>query len=286
MAVDHFLDRGFRHLAYCGLPGIDFSDRRSAEFAAYAASREASLSVFQPRRSGRSAHTLGQELRGSLDHAELARWLAQLPRPVGVMACNDARGRQVLDACADRGLRVPEEVAVLGVDNDEVLCELADPPLSSIEPDVYSIGYRAAAMLAEMMEAGRRGGPAVEVPPRGVVIRRSTDILAVGDPIVAEAIHLIRENANTHFNVEDLLDRLTVSRATLERRFAASLGRSPKQEILQTRLARVRQLLIDTDYPLSRIATMTGFKTASHLGVAWKSHFSTPPGRVRGGSAQ
>lgn len=281
IAVEHFVDRGFRHLAFCGLPGIDFSDRRSAEFERLVEGRGASLSIFKPARR-RSANTIEQELHGSLDHADLATWLAKLPRPVGVMACNDARGRQVLDACADAGLRVPEEIAVIGVDNDEVLCELADPPLSSIEPDVYTIGYRAAAMLASMIESGRRTGPSVEIAPRGVVTRRSSDILAIPDPVVAEAIHLIRENAHTRFNVEDLLDRLTISRATLERRFMATLGRSPKQEILQTRLARVRQLLIDTDYSLSRIAELTGFKTASHLSVAWKSHFTTPPGCVRG----
>jgi LacI family transcriptional regulator len=284
LAAEHFLERGFRHLAFCGLPGIDFSDRRSAEFIDHARGRAASVAVFQPRRR-RSGNTLEQELRGSLDHADLTRWLATLPRPVGVMACNDARGRQVLDACAEAPLRVPEEVAVIGVDNDQVLCDLSNPPLSSVEPDVYTIGYRAAEMLAAMMQTGRRRGPAVEVPPRGIVTRRSSDILAISDPTVAEAIHLIRENAQRHFNVEDLLDRLPVSRATLERRFMSALGRSPKQEILQTRLARVRQLLADTDYPLSRIAALTGFKTASHLSVAWKSHFHSPPGQLRAGTS-
>jgi LacI family transcriptional regulator len=283
MAADHFLDRGFRHLAFCGYVGVDFSDQRTLEFTRYLREKSIAPHIFTPRPSRLKMDSIAQEFRGALDHADIARWLLTLPKPVGVLACNDLRGKQVLDACIGAKLRVPEEVAVIGVDNDEVVCELADPPLSSIVPDVVRIGFRGAEMLHQQLRGQKVSTRIEHIPPRGIVTRRSSDILAIDDPVVAEAMHLIRERACSEFNVENLLDRMTVSRSTLERRFDELLGHSPKQEILKVRLARVRQLLQETKYPLWTIAEMTGFKTAAHLSVAFRSHFGGSPGELRAG---
>lgn len=284
LAIEHFSDRGFKHLAFCGFPGVDFSDERSAAFASLIQALRISIQIFAPRRPGTFRDTTGQELRGSLHDAELIQWLRSLPKPVAILACNDARGRQVLAACARSHLRVPEDVAVLGVDNDPVLCDLSDPPLSSVAPDVEAIGRRGAEILAGMIRTGKKRSRIVEtMPPRTVVTRRSSDILAIDDPEVSAAMHLIRQRAFGSFTVENLLDELTISRATLERRFKAMIGRSPKQEILNTRLARVRQLLIETNDPLSSIATVCGFKTAAHLSVTFRHAHGQSPGAYRAG---
>src|SRR5439155_7888808 len=197
------------------------------------------------------------------------------------MACNDVRGRQVLDACAQHRIRVPEEVAVVGVDNDEVLCGLANPPLSSVEPDTKRLGYLGAEMMRRMLNGTKIAKGVTMIPPRGVATRLSSDILAIDDPVVAEAMHVIRQHACSGMNVEELLDHLTVSRATLERRFTKLLGRSPKEEIQRLRIEKARELLRETDHLVATIAEMTGFKTVAHMSVAFKAMTGQAPGQFR-----
>jgi len=280
-AVDHFWDRGFRHFGFCGYPGLNFSDQRCGAFVRIVADMGRGASIFEPAAEQRTDGTLKQEAEGALHETEIAQWLGRLPRPLAVMACNDARGRQVLDACAQHGLRVPEEVAVIGVDNDEVLCDLSNPPLSSVEPDTMRLGYLGAEILHRMLRGGKAPKTVRLVPPRGVATRLSTDILAIDDPIVAEAMHIIRQHACSGLNVEGLLDHLTISRATLERRFTKHLGRSPKDELQRLRLQKAQELLRETGYPLTRIAEMTGFRTAAHLSVAFKLQLGQSPGQFR-----
>jgi LacI family transcriptional regulator len=223
-----------------------------------------------------------RESAGSRHLLELGNWLKRLPKPVGILACNDTRGRQVLDACAATDLAVPEEVAVVGVDNDEVLCDLADPPLSSIQPDAMRIGFEGAAALDRMIRTNRRVPRRVRlIAPRQLVVRRSSDVLAVNDSVVSSAMKIIQRDAYRGLNVEKLLDQMTVSRATLERRFERLLGRSPKDEILRLRLSKVRELLAETDYTLAEIADDTGFNTAAHLSVAFKKEMASSPGEYR-----
>jgi LacI family transcriptional regulator len=202
------------------------------------------------------------------------------------MACNDARGRQVLMACRSAGVHVPEEVAVIGVDNDEVLCDLADPPLSSVVPAAERIGYEGAALLERLMRGQRPPSRPLLFDPLGVVTRLSTDTLAVEDARVAAAIRTIRERACDGLNVEGLLEHLAgqgvlLSRSTLERRFAEVLGHSPKDEILRVRLGRVQQLLIDTDHPLSTIAALVGVEHHEYLSALFKARTGETPGRFR-----
>jgi LacI family transcriptional regulator len=280
-AADHFLDRGFRHFAFCGYAGLNFSDSRRDAFIAYLSARGHPVHVFDPRGEPRAGATLKAESEGAFDEVQIAKWLARLPRPLALMGCNDVRGRQVLDACSEHHIRVPEEVAVVGVDNDEVLCELSNPPLSSVQPDTQRLGFLGAQMLERLLKGGRVPQTVKLVPPRTVVTRLSSDVSAIDDPVVAEAMHLIRQHACSGLNVESLLDHMTVSRATLERRFSTHLGRSPKDEIQRFRLRRAQELLVETDYPLSRIADLTGFKTVAHLSVAFKSHVGHSPGQFR-----
>jgi LacI family transcriptional regulator len=197
------------------------------------------------------------------------------------MACYDFRGQQVLDACRRMNIAVPDEVAVIGVDNDELLCELANPPLSSVIPNTYRTGYEAAALLAEMMAGRSFRSEAHLIPPLGVATRQSTDVLAIHDRNIARAIHYIRNNACNGINVQDVIKAVPQSRRLLEKRFMKFLGRTPHEEIIRVQLDRVKQLLTQTDLPLEEIAPRTGFAHVEYLSVAFKRETGMPPSKFR-----
>lgn len=281
MAADHFLDRGFRQFAFCGYPGLKFSDDREWEFLSYLSARGFQVHRLESADKPKDTLTVTYERLGALQASRLVKWLPTLPKPLAVFACNDHRGRQVLDACAQANLRVPEEVAVLGVDDDEVVCDLANPPLSSIRPDTHRVGYEGAVTLDALLRGQMVKISKTLIPPRGISTRLSSDMLAVDDPIIAEAMHIIRQNACNGMSVKEMLNQMAVSRATLERRFMKVMNRSPKEELLRVRLARVSQLLAETDYSLDAIARQVGFKTASHMSVAFKQATGKTPGQYR-----
>jgi len=208
-------------------------------------------------------------------------WLAGLPQPLALMACNDVRGLHILDVCTRLGILVPEQVAVVGVDNDEVVCELCTPPLSSVEPDPERIGYSAAELLDQLMAKKSSRPKRVTVDPVGVVGRRSTDALAIEDRIVAAAMRFIREHAFTGCRVDDIMRHLHVSRSVLERHFREHLKRSPQSEIRAVQLSRVKQLLIETDFPLEHIAEVSGFEHPEYLSVMFKRTCALTPGQYR-----
>lgn len=189
---------------------------------------------------------------------ELAAWLRTLPNPVGIMGCYDYRARHVLEACKTAGLRVPDDVAVVGVDND-VVCELADPPQTSIEQGKFQIGYAAAALLDRMMDGHEPEARRVVVPPVGLVMRQSTDLFHVPDPMVADAMRIVREKACRGVQADQVADRLRVSRSTLDKRFRHHVGRPVDQEIRRVRLERAKELLARTDLSPADVARESGF---------------------------
>jgi LacI family transcriptional regulator len=199
------------------------------------------------------------------------------------MACSDRQGQRVLVACQQAGIAVPEEAAVIGVDNDEDICLLSDPPLTSIQTNERQIGYQAASLLHDIM-AGRRAADRVEpvlVPPVGIVSRRSTDLMATSDRLVARAARLIYQQACLGLTVKQLLQELNVSRSQFYRRFESVLGRSPHEHILHVRLERVKSLLVQTDLPLEQVAGLAGFEHPEYLNVAFKREVGMPPGQYR-----
>ena len=226
LAAEHFLERGFRHFAFCGTPRGENrnQDMRADEYQRLLAERGLDCATyFKP--PGRAPVAWEEE------QEQMARWLKRLPKPIAIMTCHDDRGLQVLDACHRVGLTVPDQVAILGIDNDPFLCNLSNPPLSSIDVNPERIGYEAAAVLDRLMQgAAPQRGPCF-FPPRGVVTRRSTDVTAVGDPELAGAISLIRSRACTPTSIGRLLREVTMSRTSLFRGFKKYLGRSPKQEM-------------------------------------------------------
>ncbi len=282
LAVEHFLQSGFRHLAYCGFPGVDFSDARESAFIRQAQWHGMNADAFHPIRNQiLSTHTFRRENPLHSKDPALAKWLLNLAKPVAIFACNDARGRQILQQCHRLNLAVPDQVAVLGVDNDPVVCELSEPALSSIEPATGEIGFRGAEILADLMN----GNPPPEKPllfsPSKVVGRRSSDVVATDDPILGSALRYIRDHACNGIQVQDVLAEVGTSRATLERRFADSMDRTPKDHIMQVRLQHVKRLLMETKLPLVSVARNTGFQTESHMSSVFKRLCATTPGQFR-----
>lgn len=252
LAAEHLLERGFKRCAFCGDARFNWSGWRERSFVARL---KAAGQTCEVDRSTAAVGDVAGETR------QLVRWLREWPKPVGIMACYDILGRQVLDACRGAGLAVPDEVAVIGVDNDTLLCELASPPLSSVIPNAHRAGYEAAALLDHMMAGKREAAVAHLIAPLGVAARQATDVLAVEDRDVAQAVPL--------------------SRRVLEQRFQRLLGRTPREEIFHVRLARVKQLLGETDLPLYLIAERTGFEHVEYLSVVFKRETGRTPSAWR-----
>ena len=208
-------------------------------------------------------------------------WVKSLPKPAGVMASNDWRGQRVLNACRGAGISVPEEVAVVGVDNDELVCNLCDPPLSSVIPNTAQIGYEAAARLDELMAGREPPQRQWLIEPLGVAARQSSDILAIDDPDIAAAVRYIREAACRGVEVPQILERVAISRSHLERGFHKFLGRTPQQEIRLVQTKRVKELLADTDLPLAQISQLAGYKHPEYMSYAFKRETSQTPGEYR-----
>lgn len=261
LAAEHLLERGFKFFGFCGDARFKWSEWREQHFAA---------------RVGQAGHAVRVHHAGSASGdvaaqaRELRAWIESLPKPVGIMAAYDIRGQQVLDACRSAGLAVPGDVAIIGVDNDTLLCELASPPLSSVIPNAHRTGYEAASLLERLMQGKRVPATAHLIAPLGVAARQSTDVLAVDDRDVARAVQFIREHACGGINVSDVLRAVPLSRRVLEQRFQRLLGRTPREEILHVRLNRVKQLLIETDLPLYLVAERTGFEHVEYLSVVFK----------------
>jgi LacI family transcriptional regulator len=269
-AVDHLVDRGFRHFAYCGLADCIWSNARQQEHCrALAEKGFECVSAVVPANL--------RKHDGEKHLASLARWLRELPKPIGVMACNDDQASKVLDACFLAGIAVPDEVAVIGVDNDELVCELSDPPLSSVALNLEQAGYEAAALLDELMSGRVKGYHEVLVKPRWVVARRSTDVVAQDDRLVAAALRYIHDNALRPIQIPDVVAHAGVSRRSLERRFAAAIGHPLLAELTRCRLDRAKRLLLETDLSIERVADAAGFSATKRMTHAFREFENTLP---------
>ena len=277
LGAEHLLACGFAQLAFYGYPRTatsGWSEERAAAFAATCGRAGRPCAVFTGRHgTARRWEELQRELTG---------WIERLPKPVGLMACNDVRARHVLEACRTLGLRVPHDVAVLGVDNDEMICGLTDPPLSSVDQSARRIGYEAAVLLDRLMEASPADVPRrIVVPPSGVIARSSTDTMATTEEIVVRTLERLRENPWRKPDIDDLAAEACVSRSTLETRFKAVVGRSIHEEFVRLRLAGLRRLVVDTELPLKAIAVRTGFPSVQYMTTFLHRHTGLTPARLR-----
>lgn len=276
LAVEHFAERGFKHLAYCGDAGFEWSAKRCGHFRSLALAAGCQVHEHQSIARYDEAYSLATEKR------RIMRWLEQLPRPVAIMGCYDFMAQQVLDACRQLDIAVPAEVAVLGVDDDRLICELSEPTLSSIIPDTKKTGYEAAELLERMMSGE---SVATEEPlitqPLGIRQRQSTDTLAIEDDEIATALHYIRRHATANIRVTDVLRHVSLSRRSLEHRFKKWLGHTPHEEIQRVRINKIKELLRETDLTIHQIAERTGFEYDEYMAAVFKRETGETPTEFR-----
>lgn len=287
----HLLERGFRHFAFVGYDGMYWSRQRRESFVQAISAAGYACTIFKQARDLR--------LRAwAKEHKALADWLKTPGRPVGLMACNDDRAREVVDACATAGLDVPEDVAVLGVDNDEFVCNLSNPPISSITLGLEEAGFQAAALLDRLMKARRKReartrtnadahGPMptvaalgiretpsasqIVVAPLSVVTRRSSETSAIEDPSVAAAVRFIRANCQRPLQIDDVVQEVAICRRSLLDRFKRTLGCTLHQYIKRIRVAQIEELLLATSDSIDQIAETLGFPSSEHVALYFRS---------------
>ena len=281
MAVGHFLERGFKNFAYCGFTNVLFSELRAECFVKRLGERGLQAHVFSYPGLQAATGLAAIESHAMQYADQLTDWIGRQPKPLALLACNDERGQQALTLCRQAGIAVPDEVAVLGVDNDDVECELCDPPLSSIDPNCEQIGYQAAALLDRMMKGKPSPSSRILVPALGVVARRSTDALAVEDPDAADAIRFVREHACGGISIEDVVKHVGVSRSTVQRWFEKHLRHSPAVEIMRVRVQRIQESLRTTDMTLEAIAQAAGFTHVESMQRTFKRMVGLTPGEYR-----
>ncbi|OHE68127.1 MAG: hypothetical protein A2Z99_03365 [Treponema sp. GWB1_62_6] len=274
-AGEYLRGLGFRAFAFCGAERVEWSQLRRRGFAEAAGMQASRLPSFE-----RPLEWWRDRRR---DEADLAAWLRSLPFPTALFAANDVAGLKASETCRRSGVAVPDELAVLGVDDEDLLCELAEPSLSSVRLDCEGIGMAAAALLDEKLRGGAVASRTVLVAPREVVERDSTRIVVGSDRLVAQALSWIRANAHRGAGVEELVAALPACRRTVESRFKAGMGRTLSQALADARLDRAKRLLSSTDLPLDSVAEAAGFGSLQRFHIAFKDREGMSPGRWRKG---
>jgi LacI family transcriptional regulator len=280
LVFEHLWERGFRSFAFCGYRGAHYSETRLAAFREMVHAESCPLAVYET--DGQPGDSLTSiERAGVLDVEPLSKWLSNLSPPTGLFVCNDIRGQQVLNACRAMGISVPDDLGVIGVDDDDAICPLSDPPLSSVKPDAEEVGFRAAGTLAQLMKGESPPSETEYIPPIGVAQRLSTQVMAVEDREVARACRFIRENAILGIDVSDVAQVADLSRRQLERRFRIALGRTPHEELTAVKIGRVKQLLAETNLSLEQLAPLAGFYYKERLSAVFKRETGETPGQYR-----
>jgi len=276
LAADYLMRLGLKSFGYCGLPTrtLDSWNRERQEgFVARLCEAGHGCAVF---RAHYNASRSWEQLQEAVD-----RWLEPLPKPVGVLAANDVRARHVLEACRRYGRRVPDDVALMGVDNDDVICELATPPLTSIVQGTEEIGYRAAQLLDRLMRRRTCAVTSRLIDPVTIIERASTDLVATEDRVTAAALAFIRRQACAGIGVADVARAIGVSRSTLDGHFRRITGRSVHEEILRQQVTAARNLLVATALPLEEVALRSGFCHAQYLAAVFRRECGQTPGEYR-----
>ncbi|MCA9266547.1 MAG: DNA-binding transcriptional regulator, partial [Planctomycetales bacterium] len=267
LAAEHLLGKGLRHFAFAGPMDLDHNVRRLAGFQRALRQSNAGVDQLLIRFLHRQ---LDHDRQSMVDTRHLGEQLLTLPLPVGVFAPHDDMGCWVIKACQEVGLKIPNQVAVLGVDNLELLCNFTRPPLSSIAQSSFRIGYEAARMLDTIMSGGAPAERLLLIPPSTIVARQSTDVLAIEDQDVAHALLYIRNHAYLGINVQDIVDRVSVSRRSLEMRFRQAVGHSIEHELINVRMTRAKSLLSDSQMPITQVAANSGYQSSTGFSVAFR----------------
>lgn len=276
LAAAHLMDRGFKNFAYFSLLGLEYVAAHQQAFfdALRLAGHGCEVYAVQPH--------LGAEPDWNLDMERMGKWLGGLPKPLAVFTWNSSSARELIYACLQAGLAVPEQVAVLSGADDDLFCEVTPVPISAVQLDCEQIGYRAAAELDRLMDCPGGAVPGdVLIPPHGVVDRLSTETLAVEDPAMVRALCYIRENPGRSLQVAAVARQAGLCRRTLELRFQELFGRSPAEEIRRVRLERAIELLRGTRISVAAVAEKSGFSSAEYMASVFRNHLGTTPLQYR-----
>ena len=270
MGAEHLLEQGFRRFAFCGFGDYYWSRERYDSFRKTI--QDAGYKTSYYRLNPKNIKTAAPE---ELKH--LSEWLISLDNPVGLMTCADDCSQYVIEACKIADIQVPEEIGIIGVDNDDMVCDLSNPQLSSIALDFITAGYEAAELLEQLMDGEQVDKKVITARPSHVETRASTDIYAISDPDVATAVRFIRKNANQLIQMADVLNQVTCCQRALHQKFKQTLGRSVHHEIKRVRIEKISNLLRETNLPISQIATMLGYFSVNHISRYFKQATGMTP---------
>lgn len=272
----HFCDRGFQHFGYFGYPGHAYSQQRFHGFSCELSELGFTCEdAFTETNSGHSPHAKQAAAE------QRKNWLQRQEMPLAIMACNDSRARQACIAAMEGGLLIPDQVAIVGVDNDELECETAGLRLSSVDVNADKIGFTAAELLEDLVRGGNVPRVPLLIPPKGVVVRQSSDVLALGDSDVRLAVRFIRENFRRGIQVDDVVEATGLSRRNLEQRFRAAVGRPIHAEIRRAQLNKARELLASSDLSIHEVAKACGFSAPYYLSTSFRKEYDETPREYR-----
>jgi LacI family transcriptional regulator len=274
LAAEHLLARGFKHFAYCGLDDMYWSHDRRKGFEQRLSQSGYGVHVYQQPRS-----KLKRLWRN--EQAIMLEWLKQLPNPIGLMACTDDRAQNVSEACKVAGIQIPDEIAIIGVDNDELACGLSNPPLSSVALNANRAGYEAAAKLDALMKGDANTDCIIVANATHIAARQSTDILAIEDSEVATAVRYIRENVKKSIQISDVVESTVLSQRALQQRFRKVLGRTIHDEINRVRTDHICRILLDTKKSVSQIAVELDFSGDDHIARYFRKEKGMSPREYR-----
>lgn len=288
LAFEHLRTKGFRQFAFCGPEGFNWSLWRGEQFQSRC--KEQGLECHMHWTEFRARTQFIDSLSTDDSLSPIDRWLKSLPKPVGLFCAFDIQAQIVLDHCRNLGIQVPEEIAVVGVDNDTIVCNLAHPSITSVIPDAKGAGQWAARLLDDWMEQSpkrtTKGPPksmqdSILLEPLGVEARQSTDVTAVSNAEITAAIRFIKEHACDGIDVSDVLQQIPLSRRKLEYQFLEATGITPHEMMTRVRMEKVRQLLQDTELSLEEIADRCGFEHPEYMSVVFKRRYHITPGKYR-----
>ena len=281
VAIEHFLECHLKHFAYFSLFNTWWSVYRSQVFAESLTRRGYSCSIYNASDDNNTAHPSPMVYWNRNFGKGLPQWLVSLPKPTGLLVTTDSYAMYVFEACHSLGIAIPEEIAILGIDNDSLFCNALNPQLSSIDQNSKLVGYYAAEILDKKMKHRFVARDPIFTPPAYVVSRKSTDIVNIDDEDVIYALRFIRENISERIDVHDLVGELNLSRSTLERRFRQSLGTSPSEEIKRCQMNRAKELLRESDQAISKIAFQCGFTETDYFIRTFRRTSGKTPSQYR-----
>jgi LacI family transcriptional regulator len=263
MGAEYFLQKGFRNFAFYGFKNIVWSRERSQGY-------ERHLNA-----QGFEVHNFDHDEASTRElwyykPSALSKWLQSLPKPIAIMACDDERGQHITEACKHANIQIPEEIAVLGVDNDVTTCNLSDPPLSSISLDTLKGGYEAARLMDQMIASKKQLVQNVQVVPTQVITRQSTDIACTSDVYISKVLMFIHQNIENRINVSDVLKTVPLSRRALEKRFQETTGTGVYKYIYNLQIQKFAQKLLETEKTISEIAMESGFDNSKNISRQFK----------------